>query len=42
MLAVPLCVLFEVGVLVAGMIKKKEAQVAEASLDSDEIAPHND
>jgi sec-independent protein translocase protein TatC len=42
MLAVPLCVLFEVGVLVAGMIKKKEARVAEANLDSDEIAPHND
>jgi len=41
MLAVPLCVLFEVGVLVASMIKKKEAE-AEANLDSDEIAPHND
>jgi sec-independent protein translocase protein TatC len=45
MLAVPLCILFELGVLVASMIKKKEAEAeaeAEAGLDSDEIAPHND
>jgi sec-independent protein translocase protein TatC len=43
MLAVPLCILFELGVLVASMIKKKEAEAeAEANLDSDEIAPHND
>lgn len=41
MLAVPLCILFEVGVLVASMMKKKEAE-AEDALDSDEIASHKD
>lgn len=41
MLAVPLCILFEVGVVVASMMKKKEAE-AEATLDSDEIASHKD
>jgi sec-independent protein translocase protein TatC len=43
MLAVPLCILFEVGVLVASMLKKKEAATeTDGALDSDEIAPRND
>jgi len=45
MLAVPLCLLFEVGVLVASALKKsevKEDPVDGENLDSDEIAPRND
>lgn len=45
MLAVPLCLLFEVGVLIASAIKKSEAKekpVDEEDLDSDEIARRND
>jgi sec-independent protein translocase protein TatC len=46
MLAVPLCLLFEVGVLVASALKKNETQArddeSEEDLDTDEIAPRND
>lgn len=46
MLAVPLCLLFELGVLVASALKKSEAPVrddeSEEDLDTDEIAPRND
>lgn len=42
MLALPLCVLFEVGVLVAGMIKKREARESDEEDSSNEIAPPSD
>lgn len=44
MLAVPLCLLFELGVLVASSLKKQEVQDDESDedLDTDEIAPRND
>lgn len=46
MLALPLCLLFELGVLVASTLKKHEAQAPEddleEDLDTDEIAPRND
>ncbi|HWK69386.1 MAG TPA: twin-arginine translocase subunit TatC [Burkholderiaceae bacterium] len=47
MLAVPLCLLFELGVLVASSLKKQEAQAgdddeSDEDLDTDEIAPRND
>src|SRR5690554_1564395 len=44
MLAVPLCLLFELGVLVASALKKNEAPTHEDEddLDTDEIAPRND
>ncbi len=46
MLALPLCLLFELGVLVASTLKKHEAQAPEDDLeddlDTDEIAPRND
>lgn len=46
MLALPLCLLFELGVLVASTLKKHEAQAREddleEDLDTDEIAPRND
>lgn len=44
MLAVPLCLLFELGVLVAGTLKKKAAEEHESDEDdaSDEITVRND
>lgn len=46
MLALPLCLLFELGVLVASVLKKHEAKPQEddleEDLDTDEIAPRND
>src|SRR5690606_20809317 len=45
MLAVPLCLLFEVGVILASMLKKKRAErVDEEDLDdsTDEITTRND
>ncbi|MFW7344118.1 twin-arginine translocase subunit TatC [Pollutimonas sp. H1-120] len=48
MLALPLCLLFELGVLVASTLKKHEAKPQEddleedEDLDADEIAPRND
>jgi sec-independent protein translocase protein TatC len=44
MLAVPLCLLFELGVLVAGTLKKKEAEEHDGDEDdaADEISVRND
>lgn len=42
MLAVPLCLLFEVGVLVASSLKKREAQADDDADSSDDIATRHD
>jgi sec-independent protein translocase protein TatC len=42
MLAVPLCLLFEVGVLVASALKKREAQPDDDADSSDDIATRHD
>lgn len=42
MLALPICVLFEVGVLVASMIKKSEANAKDDEKPSNEVAPPAD
>ena len=42
MLAVPLCLLFEVGLLLAGTLKKRNRPEEESDESDNEIAPHQD